>query len=121
MQRICARFGDDIDGCPARASQFRRIAAPIYLKLLHSFLAHGQAHSSGVFIRLPAVDRNAVPSSVAAVDGDSALRSLLYPKICAARDNIRVRNTRKQQSKGKIIAPVDRQVANLLWSDVSGL
>ena len=79
---ICARLGDDIKRPAARSAQLRRIVAAVDLKFLNGILTDRQPDAAGVVVRFAAVHSDAVASSIAAVERESAVRRLLDPEIC---------------------------------------
>ncbi len=117
MQLVRAGFGDDVDHSAARSAQFSRIVAAVDLKLLYSILAQRETHSTRVIIRFPTVHRDAIASAIAAVERKAALGCLLDSKILVGGQPRRIRDTRRQQSEGKIIATADGQVVEVFFRE----
>jgi len=71
---VGARLGHNIDGSSGSSPKVRAVVAAINLKLLHRVLANRKALASAIAGRLTTVDRYAVSSAIAAVEGKTACR-----------------------------------------------
>ena len=114
MNIIASGFGDDVDGRAAGAAEVRSVIAAVDLEFLHGILAHVQADAASIVIYFAAVHGNAVAAAIASVERKSALRRLLNAVILVRGEPSRIRDCRRQQRKGQVVAAVDGQVADRL-------
>src|SRR5260370_39937234 len=77
--------------------------------------------AADVTLASAAVDGHAVAGACAVVKRQPALGRLLYEKILVGGEPCRSRYTGRQQCKSKIVAAVNRQIANVCLSDRVGL
>ncbi len=99
VQIIGAGLGDDINCRAARTTQFRPIIASVDLELLHGILAQVQSDTARVVVGFPAVDRDAVPPAVAAIEGQTALWCLFDAEVRVVSNGVRIAHPRRQQGK----------------------
>src|SRR5208282_887690 len=121
VRSVGARLGDNVDGRAGGCSQVGAVIAAIDLKFLYVVLAYGKANAAAIARGLATVDGDAVAAAIAAVERQPALRCLLDSEILVTRESSGIRYTRREQSKRKVIAPINRQVGNILLRDRVGL
>src|SRR5207248_3094309 len=81
MPLIGSRLSNYVDYSAVATAKFRGVAVPIDLKLLNSFLADTQAHSTAVDVVLTPVDQEHVSASVSSAKTKPGLRALRNPVI----------------------------------------
>ena len=68
MHFVGTGFGDNVNRRAACAAQFRRVIAPIYLKLLHRVLVQIEPDAASIIVEFTPIDSDTVPSAVAPVE-----------------------------------------------------
>ena len=120
-QAVGAGLRDDVDDAAPRAAVLGGVVGPVDLELLHRFLADGGPHAAAGVVCFAAVHGDAVAAAVAAVKRNAAVGRLLHAKAVGVGQGLRVGDARRQQSKRKIIAAVDGQIAHRQLVDGVGL
>ena len=87
---------------------------PVDLKFLDVILAQSQALAAAIARGLATVNRDAVSSAIAAVERQAALRRLLDSEILIPRQPAGIGDSRREQRKRKVVAPVNGQVGDIL-------
>ena len=91
------------------------------MELLNRVLAKGQPNSARVIISFSTVHGDAIASAVAPIKREAALRGLLNPKILVRGKPCGIRDTRSEQSKSEVIAPINREIGDIVLRERVGL